>query len=167
MDLLMARTLFEFGEFERARAKLCNSGNTEAVDLDPPTAHLRGLLELCAGKESDADIPLRTATAGLPHLMAPHQNLAARNPPDYEPTQLMLRLDQTAGLFDAYNYLGQAGDPRRNGATQHQAVRQGLRGSETLAKQHAPVSRRAHRTSPISAFLSRMSEYLLRNGRPK
>jgi putative glycosyltransferase (TIGR04372 family) len=107
MDLLMARALFEFGEFERAHAMLTNSGGREAVDLEPSCAHLQGLLELCAGNESDADIPLRTATAGMPHLMAPHQNLAARNPSDYDPTQLDVAAGRDGRLFDAYNYLGQ------------------------------------------------------------
>jgi putative glycosyltransferase (TIGR04372 family) len=107
MDFLMARTLFEFGEFERAHAMMTNSGGREAVDLDPRTAHLRGLLELCAGNESDADVPLRTATAGMPHLMAPHQNLAARNPSDYDPTKLDVAAGPDGRLFDAYNYLGQ------------------------------------------------------------
>jgi putative glycosyltransferase (TIGR04372 family) len=107
INLLMARALFELGEFQRARAILCNSGTKNAVDLDPRAAHLRGLLDLCAGNESDAGIPLRIAAAGLPHLMAPHQNLAARDPSDYDPVPL----DDAAGadgrLFDAYNLLGQ------------------------------------------------------------
>lgn len=105
--LLMARALFELGEFERARALLTNSGGEEAFDFDPPTAHLRGFLELCAGNESDADIALRTATAGMPHLMAPHQNIAARDPHNYRPTRLDVATGRDGRLFDAYNYLGQ------------------------------------------------------------
>ena len=105
--LLMARALFELGEFERARAMLTNSGGEEAFDFDPPTAHLRGLLELCAGNENDADIALRTATAGMPHLMAPHQNIAARDPYNYNPTRLDAATGRDGRLFDAYNYLGQ------------------------------------------------------------
>jgi hypothetical protein len=107
MTLLMARALFELGEFERARALLTNSGGEEAFDFDPSTAHFRGLLELCAGSESDADMALRTATAGMPHLMAPHQNLAARDPFDYRPTRLDVAAGRDGRLFDAYNYLGQ------------------------------------------------------------
>ena len=103
----MARALFELGEFERARALLTNSGGEEAFDFEPSTAHLRGLLELCAGNESDADIALRTATANMPHLMAPHQNLAARDPFDYRPTKLDIATGREGRLFDAYNYLGQ------------------------------------------------------------
>jgi putative glycosyltransferase (TIGR04372 family) len=105
--LLMARALFELGEFERARALLTNSGGEEAFDFDPPTAHLRGLLELCAGNESDADGALRTATAAMPNLMAPHQNLAARDPFNYRPTRLDIVAGRDGRLFDAYNYLGQ------------------------------------------------------------
>ena len=107
MTLLMARALFELGEFERARALLTNSGGEEAFDFDPSTAHFRGLLELCAGSESDADMALRTATAGMPHLMAPHQNLAARDPFAYRPTRLDVAAGRDGRLFDAYNYLGQ------------------------------------------------------------
>jgi putative glycosyltransferase (TIGR04372 family) len=107
MTLLMAYALFELGEFEGARAILSDSGGDEAFDFNPSTAHLRGLLELCAGNEGDADIALRTATSGMQHLMAPHQNLAARNPSDYRPTQLDIAAGRDGRLFDAYNYLGQ------------------------------------------------------------
>jgi putative glycosyltransferase (TIGR04372 family) len=107
MTLLMARALFELGEFERARALLTNSGAEEAFDFDPSTAHFRGLLELCAGSESDADMALRTATEAMPRLMAPHQNLAARDPFDYRPTVLDVSAGRDGRLFDAYNYLGQ------------------------------------------------------------
>src|SRR4051812_32692973 len=105
--LLMARALFELGEFERARLVLTNSGGEEVFDFESATAHLRGLLELCAGNESEADVAVRTAIAGTPHLMAPHQNLAARDPFDYRPTQLDLAAGREGRLFDAYNYLGQ------------------------------------------------------------
>src|SRR6202000_358440 len=77
------------------------------LDFDPSTAHLRGLLELCAGNESDAESALRTATAAMPHLMAPHQNLSARDPFNYRPTQLDIAAGHDGRLFDAYNYLGQ------------------------------------------------------------
>jgi putative glycosyltransferase (TIGR04372 family) len=105
--LLMARALFELGEFERARALLTNSGDEEALDFEPATAQLRGLLELCAGNESDAHMPLQSATAGMRHLMAPHQNLAARDPFKYWPTRIDVSDGREGRLFDAYNYLGQ------------------------------------------------------------
>jgi putative glycosyltransferase (TIGR04372 family) len=104
---LMARALFELGEFERARALITNSGGEEAFDFEPSTAHLRGLLELCAGNESDAESALRSATAGMPHIMAPHQNIAARDPNDYRPTPLDFVSGRDGRLFDAYNYVGQ------------------------------------------------------------
>ncbi|MBR0848964.1 TIGR04372 family glycosyltransferase [Bradyrhizobium diazoefficiens] len=107
MNVLMARALFELGEFERARAILTNSGGEEAFDFEPSTAHLRGLLELCAGNEREADMALRSATANMSHLMAPHQNLAAKNPMDYRPTRLDAAAGRDGRLFDAYNYLGQ------------------------------------------------------------
>jgi putative glycosyltransferase (TIGR04372 family) len=107
MNLLMARAFFELGEFERAHAILTKSDGKDAVDLDPRAAHLQGLLELCAGNESDAEIPLRIAAAGMPHLMAPHQNLAARNRSDYEATPLDVAAGPDGRLFDAYNFLGQ------------------------------------------------------------
>jgi putative glycosyltransferase (TIGR04372 family) len=107
MDLLMARAFFELGEFERAHAILIKSDGKDVVDLDPPTAHLHGLLKLYAGNESDAEVPLRIASAGMPHLMAPHQNLAARNPSDYEATPLDVAAGPDGRLLDAYNFLGQ------------------------------------------------------------
>jgi putative glycosyltransferase (TIGR04372 family) len=107
MTLLMARALFELGDFERARTILTNSGGKEAFDFDPSAAHFRGLLELCAGNESDADTALRAATAAMPHLMAPHQNLAARDTSDYHPTKLDVATGRDGRLYDAYNFLGQ------------------------------------------------------------
>jgi putative glycosyltransferase (TIGR04372 family) len=105
--LLMARALFELGEFERARVLLTNSGAEDAFDFEPSTAHLRGLLELCASNENDANMALRAATAGMRHLKAPHQNLAARDSSDYHPTHLDIAAGRDGRLFDAYNYLGQ------------------------------------------------------------
>jgi putative glycosyltransferase (TIGR04372 family) len=107
MNLLMARALFELGEFERARALLTNSGGEEAFDFEPSVAHFRGLLELCAGNENAGGPALRAAAAGMPHLMAPHQNLAARDSSDYRPTQLDVAAGRDGRLFDAYNFLGQ------------------------------------------------------------
>jgi putative glycosyltransferase (TIGR04372 family) len=107
MTLLMARALFELGDFERARCLLTNSGGIEAFDFDAPVAQLRGLLELNAGNESNAAIALQAATADMPHLMVPHQNLAARDPSKYIPTQLDFAAGRDGRLFDAYNYLGQ------------------------------------------------------------
>jgi putative glycosyltransferase (TIGR04372 family) len=107
MTMLMARALFEVGDFERARALLTNSGGREAFDFEASVAHLRGLLELCAGNESSAITALLAATADMPHLMAPHQNLAARDPSTYSPTPLDLAAGRDGRLFDAYNFLGQ------------------------------------------------------------
>jgi putative glycosyltransferase (TIGR04372 family) len=107
MTLLMARTLFELGEFERAHVMLSNSSDKDTVEPYPPSAHLQALLELCIGDENKAEVLLRIATAGMPHLMAPHQNLAARTPPDYDPTPLDIAAGPDGRLFDAYNFLGQ------------------------------------------------------------
>lgn len=104
---LMARALFDLGEFERARTVLSDSGGAEAFDFDPATAHLRGLLELLAGNEEDADVALRTAADDMPHLRRPHQNLAAKDPATYRPTRLDTASGRDGRFFDAYNYLGQ------------------------------------------------------------
>jgi putative glycosyltransferase (TIGR04372 family) len=140
MTLMMARALFELGEFERARALLTNSGGEEAFDFDPPTAHLRGLLELCAGSESDADIALRTATAGMPHLMAPHQNLAAREPFDYRPTRLDVAAGRDGRLFDAYNYLGQRVTHVGMGQLSTGLYAKAFEAQKRLQKNSSPVS---------------------------
>jgi putative glycosyltransferase (TIGR04372 family) len=140
MALLMARTFFELGEFERAHAMLTNSDGRDAVDLDPPAAHLQGLLELCAGNESGAEIPLRIATADMPHLMAPHQNLAARDPSDYDPTPL----DDAAGpdgrLFDAYNFLGQRVTHVGMGQLSTELYARALSAQKRLQRSTPPVS---------------------------
>jgi len=140
MALLMARTFFELGEFERAHAMLTNSDGRDAVNLDPPAAHLQGLLELCAGNESGAEIPLRIATADMPHLMAPHQNLAARDPSDYDPTPL----DDAAGpdgrLFDAYNFLGQRVTHVGMGQLSTELYARALSAQKRLQRSTPPVS---------------------------
>jgi putative glycosyltransferase (TIGR04372 family) len=140
MTLLMARALFELGEFERARAMLTNSGGEEAFDFDPSTAQLRGLLELCAGNESDADIALRTATSGVPHLMAPHQNLAARGPSDYSPTRLDIAAGRDGRLFDAYNYLGQRVTHVGMGQLSTGLYAKAFEAQKRLQKSNPPVS---------------------------
>jgi putative glycosyltransferase (TIGR04372 family) len=140
MTMLMARALFELGEFERARALLTNSGGREAFDFDPSVAHLRGLLELCAGNESNATIALMAATADMPHLMSPHQSLAARDPFQYIPT----RLDHTAGrdgrLFDAYNYLGQRVTHVGMGQLSTELYTKALEAQKRLQKKVPPIS---------------------------
>jgi putative glycosyltransferase (TIGR04372 family) len=103
--VMMARALFELGEFRKAQQLLSTSGGEHG--FDPATAHLRGLLALYDGNEGDADVALQTAVAGLPHLMAPEQNLAARSPPDYLPTSLDAATGRDGRLFNACNYLGQ------------------------------------------------------------
>jgi putative glycosyltransferase (TIGR04372 family) len=137
---LMARTLFEFGEFERAHALLANWSATGGLGLDSQGAHLKGLLELCAGNESGAEIPLRIAAADMPHLMAPHQNLAARTPPDYDPTLL----DEAAGadgrLFDAYNFLGQRVTHVGKGQLSTELYAKAFQAQNRLRRSSPPVS---------------------------
>jgi putative glycosyltransferase (TIGR04372 family) len=137
---LMARTLFEFGEFERAHALLSNWSATGGLGLDSRGAHLKGLLELCAGNESGAEIPLRIAAADMPHLMAPHQNLAARTPADYDPTPL----DEAAGadgrLFDAYNFLGQRVTHVGKGHLSTELYAKAFQAQNRLRRSSPPVS---------------------------
>ena len=151
MNLLVARTLFELGEFERARTTLTDSGGPEAFDFHGPTAHFRGLLELCAGNAGDAEMALRAATTDMPNLMAPHQNLAAKNPSEYQPTQLDVIAGQDGRLFDAYNYLGQR--------VTH--VGMGQLSTGFYAKALEAQKRLQERTLPISA---RCASYLAELG---
>jgi putative glycosyltransferase (TIGR04372 family) len=140
MSLLMARALFELGEFERARAMLTSSGGKEAFDFDSSVAHLRGLLELCAGNESASGPALRAAAADMPHLMAPHQNLAARDPSDYRPTQLDVAAGQDGRLFDAYNFLGQRVTHVGMGQLSTGLYAKALEAQKRLQKNTPPVS---------------------------
>jgi putative glycosyltransferase (TIGR04372 family) len=140
MNLLMTRALFELGEFERARVMLTDSGGRDAFDFEPSAAHLRGLLELCAGNESTAIRALRAAAAGMPHLMAPHQNLAARTPFKYSPTQLDLTAGQDGRLFDAYNYLGQRVTHVGMGQLSTELYAKALEAQKRLQKFTPPIS---------------------------
>jgi putative glycosyltransferase (TIGR04372 family) len=140
MSLLMARTLFELGEFEQARAVLTDSGGAEAFDFDPSIAHLRGLLELCAGNESNAALALLAATADMPHLRAPHQNLAARDPFEYNPTRLDDAAGQDGRLFDAYNFLGQRVTHVGMGQLSTGLYAKALEAQKRLQKKPPPIS---------------------------
>ena len=140
MTELMARALFELGEFERARNLLTNSGGREAFDFDASVAHLRGLLELCAGNESDADMALLAATGGMRHLLVPHQNLAARDPSDYIPTQLDFIAGRDGRLFDAYNYLGQRVTHVGMGQLSTDLYAKALKAQKQLSKSTPPIS---------------------------
>jgi hypothetical protein len=139
-SLLVARTLFELGEFEQARAVLTNSGGEEAFDFDPSIAHLRGLLELCAGNDSNADLALLAATADMPHLRAPHQNLAAKDPFEYNPTQLDDAAGQDGRLFDAYNFLGQRVTHVGMGQLSTGLYAKALEAQKRLQKKAPPIS---------------------------
>jgi putative glycosyltransferase (TIGR04372 family) len=140
LTVLIARALFELGEFEQARTILTSVGDKEAFDLDSSFAHFRGLLELCADNESEAGPALRTAAIDMPHLMAPHQNLAARDPSHYRPTQLDVGAGPDGRLFDAYNFLGQRVTHVGMGQLSTRLYAKAFEAQKRLQKSAPPVS---------------------------
>jgi putative glycosyltransferase (TIGR04372 family) len=107
INLLRARSLFELGEFERAREVLDLIMTHDAQGDDPPAAHFTAQIELLSDKEAEALGNLEIGVRGMPHILCPHQNLAARNSASYQPHALDALCGRDGRLFDAYNYLGQ------------------------------------------------------------
>lgn len=107
LAILMARSLFELGDFERARGVLEMMFSRAQLVQNPEVAHFRGLLDVVCGDPVKAAADLEIASQGTPHVARPHHNIAARYPHRYQPN----RLDRLAGalgrLYDAANYIGQ------------------------------------------------------------
>jgi len=100
-SFLLSQLLFELGDFDRARLAI------EGWYASSALLHQKALLHLIAGNEHDAVPALASATYAQPHLMRPHQNLAARDSSDYKPNAVDHAAGSTGSLYDAYNYIAQ------------------------------------------------------------
>jgi hypothetical protein len=108
MSWIVARALFELGEFEKARDSL--TARTSTVELEVGSADLvflKSMLEVVGGDEVAAREYVTTACRKLPRFMRPHQNIAARPGRLYVPNGLDVLCGPSGRLFDLCNFTGQ------------------------------------------------------------
>jgi putative glycosyltransferase (TIGR04372 family) len=107
MMRIIAQTLFELGEFERARTTV--TARTSIVDLekDPDLAFRKAMLDAIAGDDCAAMENMSRACRGDPGFMRPHQNMASRPTREYIPNQLDVLAGSKGRLFDLCNFAGQ------------------------------------------------------------
>jgi putative glycosyltransferase (TIGR04372 family) len=107
MTKIAAASLFEMGEFDRARAVV--SAMASAVDLeqDYQLAFQKGMFDAIAGDGASASTNMARACRNHPPLMRPHQNIASRPERLYVPNHLDVVAGANGRLFDLCNFTGQ------------------------------------------------------------
>jgi putative glycosyltransferase (TIGR04372 family) len=107
MATVLTRSLFELGDFDHARKVMNSVYSPSQLSMSPPEAHLKGQLDLISGDLAGAAANLALAARAMPHLMHPHQNLAARYSTNYAPHELDFFSAGRGRIYDAANYVGQ------------------------------------------------------------
>ncbi len=105
--LALGMTYFEFGDFDLATEALAAWSSQSRLGDNYSLAEQVGYLQLIAGKPDRAAPMLEFAARNIPHLLRPHQNMAARYGSSYIPTALDLAAGRHGRLYDAYNFIGQ------------------------------------------------------------
>ena len=105
--LHIAKSLFELGEFKRARAVLDTVYAPAQMSMFPSVAHFKAQLDLVDGDIPAALANLNTATRGIEHIFRPHQNIAARYSMKYKAHQLDRLAGRFGRLYDVANFAGQ------------------------------------------------------------
>ncbi|HEX2548428.1 MAG TPA: hypothetical protein VHM20_01270, partial [Gammaproteobacteria bacterium] len=102
---LLSNAYFQIGDFQNA----CQTLNFYPKYFNGNGVHakIRILLELLDGREDLASLYIEPTANCLDYGWCPHQNMAARYPDKYEPTELDYDTKIEGLLFDAYNLLGQ------------------------------------------------------------
>jgi putative glycosyltransferase (TIGR04372 family) len=107
MARILGQALFELGEFENARTAIGASVSAVELQRDLSLCQLKAMLDIIAGDEASAVESMTRASNDMPHLMRPHQNLAARSSSRYVPNELDLQSGPRGRLFDLCNLTGQ------------------------------------------------------------
>jgi putative glycosyltransferase (TIGR04372 family) len=107
MTQIIGRVLFELGEFEKARGSMAARVSSVELQGEPDLAFLKSMLDIIDGKEAAALESMAAACRGSPHLMRPHQNIAARLSNQYLPNELDVLCGSLGRLFDLCNFAGQ------------------------------------------------------------
>jgi putative glycosyltransferase (TIGR04372 family) len=106
MRQALARSLFELGEFEKARAVAAEATQDEISSV-ADLAHYKAMLEVIADDEAGAIESLHWASRGNLNLLRPHQNIAARASASYLPNALDFICGAPGRLYDLCNFTGQ------------------------------------------------------------
>jgi putative glycosyltransferase (TIGR04372 family) len=107
MARILGQALFELGEFEKARTAIGVGVSAVELQRDPLLCQLKAMLDIVAGDEASALESMTRACIEMPHLMRPHQNLAARSISRYVPNSLDLQSGPQGRMFDLCNLTGQ------------------------------------------------------------
>jgi putative glycosyltransferase (TIGR04372 family) len=107
MARILGQALFELGEFENAKTAIGVSVSAVELQRDPLLCQLKAMLDIIAGDEASALESMTRVSTDMPHLMRPHQNLAARSISQYVPNKLDLQSGPRGRLFDLCNLTGQ------------------------------------------------------------
>lgn len=137
---LLALALFELGDFEQALECLDNMFPLTAIVRRPGAMQFLGYLELLDGREASATKLLEWAAGQDPQFMCPHQNLAARYPYSYIPTELDTQSGGDGRLFDAYNFLGQRVTHVGRGDLSNDLYAAAFRAQQKLRTSYVPLS---------------------------
>jgi putative glycosyltransferase (TIGR04372 family) len=102
----LVRSLFELGEFEKARAAVAGATQDEISSV-ANLAHYKAMLDVIADDEAGAIESLYWACRGNLNFLRPHQNIAARPGPTYLPNVLDFTCGTPGRLYDLCNFAGQ------------------------------------------------------------
>ena len=106
MRYALVRSLFELGEFEKARAAAAGATQDEISSV-ADLAHYKAMLDVIADDEAGAIESLAWACRGNLNFLRPHQNIAARAAPGYLPNALDFICGTPGRLYDLCNFAGQ------------------------------------------------------------
>jgi putative glycosyltransferase (TIGR04372 family) len=107
MTGLLTLALFELGEFKKARDASSIRASGMELQSNPHLGFLKSMLDLIDQDEAAALTSLAWASHGMPRLMRPHQNIAARAISQYVPNYLDVLCGSPGRLYDLCNFAGQ------------------------------------------------------------
>lgn len=102
----LVRSLFELGEFEKARAAAAGA-TLDEISSVADLAHYKAMLDVIADDEAGAIESLYWACRGNLNFLRPHQNIAARAASSYLPNVLDFICGPPGRLYDLCNFAGQ------------------------------------------------------------
>ncbi len=105
-SLKLIWALFELGRFEEA-FEVASAWSETRISDHHTLMEARALLGMATGREADSARWLAAAAVGMPHLLAPHQNIAGRYSTDYAATPLDLAAGEDGRIYDGCNFIGQ------------------------------------------------------------
>lgn len=138
MRHVLVRSLFELGEFERARAATAGITPDESSLAD--LAHYKAMLDMIADDEAAAIESMYRACRVNSNLLRPHQNIAARPAPTYLPNALDFICGTPGRLYDLCNFAGQRVTHVGRGDIGVQLYKRALKAQQLLCAIPPPLS---------------------------